>query len=393
MSDFGIICEVNPLHEGHQYLLQQARRMGADRVVCVMSGNTVQRGELAAADAYLRAEALVECGADLVLELPFPWCSGSAEVFSRGGISVLRHFADTVLFGSECGNLDVLKKGAEAAMSPDFRKAYQVRLTEGRPAARTYYEMLEEAIMESLSSNDLLGLEYIRAAMEQRADLKFLTVKRMGAGYDQIQFVEGEYPSARAIRAMWEKGEWEKGLRYLPQEAKAVYHRGKEEGRVLDKTKEKQALLTFFRLSDAELLQQQTEDDSGLLRHICSCAAQAESGDDFFERIRTKRYTDAHLHRVMLYGVCGVKHQDIKTVPAYTTLLAANEIGRKWLAEKRKAIDLSVITKPADAPKHTRQYELSGRAEALFSLCTEQIQTASFSVKQKPYLKTDKNRT
>ncbi len=393
MSDFGIICEVNPLHGGHEYLLKQARQLGADRVVCIMSGNTVQRGELAVADAYLRAEALVECGADLVLELPFPWCSGSAEAFSRGGIAILRHFADTVLFGSECGNVEILKKGAEAALVPAFREGYRARLTEGRPAARTYYDMLREATDTELSSNDLLGVEYIRSAMEQQTALQFKTVQRMGAGYDELQLTEGEYPSARGIRALWAKGEWEKGQYCLPKQAATVYGRGKEEGRILDQAKEKQALLTFFRLCDVQELEQRLQDNSGLLRHICSCAAQAESGEDFFARIRTKRYTDAHLHRAMLHGVCGVKPQDLKDLPAYTTLLATNEIGRKWLAEKRKDEKLPVITKPADAPKQTRQYELSGRVDTLFSLCTEQIRPISFSAKQMPYVKTEENRT
>ena len=70
---------MNPIHNGHKYIIDQAKATGADRVVCIMSGNTVQRGEFAVADKYLRAEALLKCGADLVVELPFPWCSGSAE--------------------------------------------------------------------------------------------------------------------------------------------------------------------------------------------------------------------------------------------------------------------------------------------------------------------------
>ena len=82
---YGMICEWNPLHTGHVRLIREAKQRGAEGIVCVMSGNTVQRGELAVTDRYLRAEAAIRCGADLVLELPFPFCSGSAESFAKGG--------------------------------------------------------------------------------------------------------------------------------------------------------------------------------------------------------------------------------------------------------------------------------------------------------------------
>ena len=117
MADLGIICEVNPLHGGHQYLIESARKMGAERIVCVMSGNTVQRGEFAIADRYARAETLIRSGADLVLELPFPWSAGSAERFARGGLSILRHFCDGVIFGSECGDADALAEAAKEKVS------------------------------------------------------------------------------------------------------------------------------------------------------------------------------------------------------------------------------------------------------------------------------------
>ena len=135
MSTFGIVCEFNPFHRGHQYLLDEAHSRGADRIVCVMSGNTLQRGEFAVSDAYVRAEIAVRCGADLVLELPFPWCSGSAEQFARGAIAVLRNACDTVIFGSECGEMELLCRAAELASSDTFREKYRERISNGAPAA------------------------------------------------------------------------------------------------------------------------------------------------------------------------------------------------------------------------------------------------------------------
>ena len=155
MSDFGIICEVNPLHGGHRYLIESARSMGAERVVCVMSGNTVQRGEFAVTDKYARAEMLIANGADLVLELPFPWSAASAEQFARGGISVLREVCDTIIFGSECGDLSGLMAAAEKAGSEEFRVAFLESLKRGDGSAESYYRLLGD----DFSSNDLLGID------------------------------------------------------------------------------------------------------------------------------------------------------------------------------------------------------------------------------------------
>ena len=113
MKNIGIVCEFNPLHNGHERLLRYARELGAQRVVCVMSGNATQRGELAVLDKYTRAKAAIASGADLVIELPYPWSSASAEYFARAAIAVLSGFCDTLLFGSECGDIELLKNAAK----------------------------------------------------------------------------------------------------------------------------------------------------------------------------------------------------------------------------------------------------------------------------------------
>ena len=109
----GIICEFDPLHSGHARLLSHARAMGADAVICAMSGNFTQRGSFAALDKRARAEMAVRCGADLVVELPTVWAMSPAETFARGGVQLLALTGvDTLLFGSECGELEPLQRVA-----------------------------------------------------------------------------------------------------------------------------------------------------------------------------------------------------------------------------------------------------------------------------------------
>ncbi len=124
MSVFCIICEFNPLHNGHKFLLRRARELGAEKIVCIMSGNATQRGELAITDKYLRAEAAVKCGADLVLELPFPWCASSADFFAVAGVNIAAAVGDTLLFGSECANVEFLRRAAECCEGSEFGEMY-----------------------------------------------------------------------------------------------------------------------------------------------------------------------------------------------------------------------------------------------------------------------------
>ena len=117
----GIICEFDPLHSGHARLLSHARAMGADAVICAMSGNFTQRGSFAALDKRARAEMAVRCGADLVVELPTVWAMSPAETFARGGVQLLALTGvDTLLFGSECGELSALRRLADCLDSPAF---------------------------------------------------------------------------------------------------------------------------------------------------------------------------------------------------------------------------------------------------------------------------------
>src|SRR5574344_1257778 len=129
----GIICEFDPLHRGHAHLLAQARAMGASAVVCAMSGSFTQRGGFAAVSKAARAEMAVRCGADLVLELPVLWAMATAGRFAEGGVSLLARtgVVDTLLFGSESGDLAALRAAAEGLDSPAFTRALRDRQEDG----------------------------------------------------------------------------------------------------------------------------------------------------------------------------------------------------------------------------------------------------------------------
>lgn len=368
MADFGIICEFNPLHGGHQYLLRRAREIGADRIVCIMSGNTVQRGSFAIADAYLRAEAAIRCGADAVLELPFPWSSGSAESFARAGVAIASEFCDTLLFGSESGDLATLQASATVAGSEEFRTAYADALSRGERAAEAYYEGLRARTGYSLSANDLLGVEYLRAIAECRSSLTPLTITREGDAYGDDLLGEGRFPSATAIRRLLSEGQYERAESLLPQECAVLLQCAREEGRLFDEEMLGRVILAHFRLHEGKDFDGIAGCEGGLANRLCRAARDAVDFEGFLREARTKRYTDAHLRRVILYCLCDVRAEDLSATPVYTRLLAADERGRSLLAEKRNNAKIPVITKPADVPRSVRQTALAERVDALFTL-------------------------
>ena len=385
MSTFGIVCEFNPFHLGHQYLLDEARRLGAERIVCVMSGTTLQRGEFAVADAYARAEAVVRCGADLVLELPFPWCSGSAEQFSRGAITILKETCDTVIFGSECGEMALLERAAEAASSEIFREAYRAKLADGAPAAEAYFALLAEFGVSGLGSNDLLGVEYLRAARDLDADLSFVTVRREGAGYLQETLSDEKYPSATAIRRLWSEARFEEADAYLPEASAEVFRREREENSWIDSEALDRVVISQFRLHEGADFSEVVGTEGGLANRICEAAKSSKNLEELLEKIKTKRYTDARLRRQILFCLAGVTAEDLSSLPVYTTLLGASKGGRALLSKMRKESGFAIVSNLSDAPKDAPQFGLSERISTVLGLSMASMSDGDWQYRKHPY--------
>lgn len=379
MSNFCIISEFNPLHNGHAYLLRQARELGADTVTCVMSGNATQRGELAVTDKYIRAEAAVKVGADLVVELPFPWCSASADYFAAAAVSIAAGFGDVLLFGSECGDTEKLSGAAEVCETKEFGYAYSAKTRNGSGSAAAFLECLAERGFSDFSSNDLLGIAYIRAIKRMEADIKPMTVKRLGAAYGASELNGGELPSAAAVRAIMARGELDGLGSLMPSGMAELLRREAEAGRLTDGTQVDAAVLAFFRLADAEALENIAETQGGIANRLISAAKRSVTAEEMYARARIKRYTDAKIRRAALFCMTGTEQSALKTLPGYTTLLAANSKGRALLSKNRKAGGIPVITKPADAPRGAVQYALSAKLDSLYGLARkERLTSESF---------------
>lgn len=373
MRTIGIVCECNPFHGGHEYLIRRAREAGDACVVCVMSGPFVQRGEAAVVDAYTRAEILVRGGADAVVELPFPYAAASAEYFARAGVDVLSRLGVRELwFGSECGDLARLDRLAELADSPAFRERYASMTAGDAGTARAYFDCLCEMAGEDTTylSNDILAISYLRAIRSLGASVKPVTVKREGSRYLDDTIGDG-FPSATALRRKWREGGLSAILPHLPRASAEVLSREHVE-RPFELRYAERLILGHFRLTPPDALERCAELSGGLGTRMAGLADRVDTLDGFLSLCATKKYPNARIRRGILFALTGITQDDLRRSPAYTRLLAANAVGCRRLAEARKTSTMPVVTRRTDLPDTidaARQEEYERRAQALYALC------------------------
>ena len=382
----GIICEYNPLHSGHAYQLRVARESGADCIVLVMSGSFTERGDVAILDKYSRAEEALLSGADVVLELPYPYSAGSAEYFARAGVRILEDLSvGTLCFGSETGDGEFLRRAAEVAASDSFREAYALEGEKGTGSAAAYFSLLSAHMgVKEFGSNDVLGVEYVKAILLENARIEPFVIRREGAAYHADAVTAGQHPSATALRrAILSAESREEMIRAyetlsgLSDAAVEPFRAAIRRGSAPAQYKEGfGAMLGFYRMQTPSGLSGIAEMHGGLAERICRAASDAVTVEEFLRLAATKKYTDSRVRRAILYGMTGVREEDLSRFPAFVNLLGASPRGREFLSEirKRKERRVEIVTRPAavlddsKSPDFRRQAELQLRAEALYTL-------------------------
>lgn len=404
MRAAGIICEYNPFHTGHKHQIDILRSMGYDCIVCVMSGNYTQRGEMAIFDKYTRAESAVCGGADLVIELPFPFSSLSAEGFANAGVYILSSLGvDAISFGSEYGDTSLLERAASAILAPNFPSVYNEIQRGGLGSAAAYFEAIKKISGEDISlfSNDILGISYVSAIKRLNSKLDILPIKRTGAAYNEQVLTEGQFPSASAIRnairssngdvnSMLDVHITEKSLQPL------INARGCGLGPVFASDVEREILSFFKLMTPAEITTRAVirskggehiaEDGCGILERVCRSAKNTDTLDEFLRETYNSKYTDARMNRIILFSLFGVSDKLADSLPEYTTLLGASEKGRKYLSDIRKTCNLTIVTKPADAPDEGIQRAITETADSFYASAFPKKQGADHFIKARPFM-------
>ena len=378
----GIICEYNPMHRGHEYMIEELRRAGVGTVVCLMSGSFVQRGDTAVTDKYDRAATAVRSGADLVLELPFPWSCASAAYFAAAGVYILSALGiGNIAFGSESAELSRLRAAAEAADSDE-----KCASDASQGSAAAHFARIEDALgCGRLPPNDILGVEYIRAARRLGTATEFIAIKRAGAGFHDTD-PSAALPSATAMRAAILRGELPAGLTVASADALCA---AMSAGRA-PATLGALGTVALWRFrSGGEELGRYAECGGGVSGRLVRAAAESGSLADMLTAAATKKYTSARLRRAVIFALAGVLKANLDAMPSYTTVLASDARGRSFLAAARKKAGITVLTRPSAALRIAgaaarRQTELLLASEGLYSLALPVPRPAGSFMRQTP---------
>lgn len=339
MKSVGIIAEYNPFHNGHLYHLNKIKEKYKDSViVLVLSGNFTQRGDVSIIDKWKKTNIALKAGIDLVVELPFPFATQSADYFSYGAITLLEKLkVEKVIFGSESDNISDLEMIAEAQLdNPEFDRLVKVYSKFGYNYPTALSLALKDLTQKGIKApNDLLGISYIKAIKENHYKIKPELIKRTNQYHEEE--LNDEISSATAIR-------------------KAIKENKDIKDQVPDFTlpylTDFHTLEEYFPILKYKIM---TEDDlsiyntveEGIDQKLKKEIVHAASYEDLINRIKSKRYTYNKLSRMLIHILCNFtkeKKEEFKNI-RYIRLLGFSDKGRSYLNSIKKELDIPLISK------------------------------------------------
>ena len=398
MKTVGIIAEYNPFHNGHAYHIAHAKAIsGADYVIVVMSGNYSQRGLPTIVDKYDRCAMALSNGADLVLELPTRFATGSAEYFALGAVSILSKLGvDSVCFGSECGDVRPLRLIADILTNEPafYAESLSAALKSGvsfpmaRKTALTQYfhspDFLEMASKEEISvsnhilsesildsPNNILGIEYIKALLRLNSSMEALTICRKGAGYSDTSLSDQTYCSALSIRTHLESGNNTDALSaFIPTDVLSLLMKNKEDNSLIQ-ADDFSSLLYYKLLSFEDRGYTDFADVSIFLsdkikKHLPSYTSWMQ----FSELLKSKDITLTRINRSLLHILLDIKNDNYDftsgSITPYARILGFKENSSALFGLLNKE-EISLISKLADAQSNLTDDALSMLKQDIFA--------------------------
>ena len=376
MKVVGIICEYNPFHLGHKKQIDLMKsKFGEDcAVICLMSGNFVQRGAPAMFDKSARAKAAVLSGADLVLELPVTCALSSAEGFARGGVEIFGKFCDYLCFGCETGNEDALMATAGALLSDEFQPLLRQEMEKGVsfPAARA--AALEKMGLDPeilRRPNDILAVEYCKAILATETAMRPLPIVREGSYHAETP--DAENPSATALRRLiLEGGEWQS---YVPECTRSVF----ENAPIHTLEAGERAVLARLRtMTDAEF-EALPYGSEGLWRKFMHACRREATLSAITAATKSKRYTLTRIDRMVMCAFLGITAEMLNASVPYVRTLALNDKGRSVLRSAKRHMLCINAGESVDHP----YFGLECRCADLYGLFAASIEAPGAEEKQR----------
>ena len=357
MKICAIICEYNPFHNGHAYLLRKVRaESGCDAVVCVMSGNFTQRGEAALFDKYTRAAHAIRGGADAVIELPAVFATSPAEIFALGGVKLLNAIPafEKLAFGCEQADRRLILSAAKLSADEGhtFRSVLHKHLKAGiglplaRNRALSETGAKEEAELLQ-KPNNILGVEYQKALLRTQSRAQIFPVRREGAGFSDAALYK-DLSSAAAIRKAVREGKLRAAKKNVPAYVAADF------SSAADEAVYRKIALYCAVSSPADRLRRIADCSEGLENRIRALARSNPDYDEFIAKATTKRYISSRIRRILTAAVLGIDKELVQKclrAPLYLRVLAVSRCRADEMLAALGGASFPVLTRKRDFAK------------------------------------------
>ncbi len=356
MTTAAIICEYNPLHKGHEYQIARTKELcGADFIVAIMSGNYVQRGDVAIFSKELRARAAIATGADLVIELPTIFAMQSAEFFAQGGVSIADSLGivDFLSFGTECDDTQKIKEIADLLCNetPEFTDILKKQLNTGvkYPVARAaaISQILGNDASELINSpNNILGIEYCKALCRLDSTITPIAIKRKGADHDSKTAKDG-FASATHLRKLIINGKVADAFPFIPDSCHQIF---KDADIHTICAMEKSIIAELIKMP-VESLAQISDVVEGMENRIKAAALTATTVSELADLIKTKRYTHSRIRRILLSAYLGITNNHRSMEIPYIKILDHNKKGQELISKMKKTSTLPIVRNTSQVNK------------------------------------------
>ena len=381
-----ITAEYHPFHKGHRWQLEQVRAAGASHVAVVMSPDFTQRGTPAIFPKRLRAQAALQNGADLVLELPVCYALAGAQRFAFGAVQLAAAMGcvDLLAFGAEDADLVQLRQACTALQQEEVNQTIRQLLPSGITFAKARERAVaavygEETALLLQKPNNILAIEYL-CQLEKLPDahIQPLALGRIGNTHDGGPV--GEFASASFLRGLMLEGRWEQAQQYLPQNVWQLYRQAQQDGQFADLQLGERAVLSALRRMEQKEMAQLADLSEGLENRLYRASREACSLEQLYAAVKSKRYPLARVRRLVMNAFLQLPAQMQTMPPPYLRVLGMNERGKQILSAMKKTASLPVSTslmKLARSTQAARQWaQVEAAACDQYSIFCQQIQAS-----------------
>lgn len=389
MNNYAIISEFNPFHKGHKFLIDSCRENGATHITAIMSGNYVQRGDVAIISKKLRTEMALKNGVDLVIELPIPYAVSNAQVFARGGVNIADSMGcvNRLAFASECGEVELLKKAVDVSTSEYFSEIFKSEIAKGISYPNALTNALEHTCSKLSnvvsSPNNVLGIEYIKALKEINSQIEPFTIKRKGDSHNSAE-ITSELASASNIRKLLVKNEDTSD--YIPDNCCDILNQSIANGELAYLEENMRGIMLKLRNMSIADISEIADVSEGLENRLYNAIKNSDSIEKIIESTKSKRYTYARIRRLIISCLLDIKGDYTKIPPSYIRVLGFNKKGAEILGCMKNTARLPVLTKLTNLPesiddKAKEILELEIRSTDIYYTFTKNIKPCGMEYK------------